>query len=64
MHVEKVNIVLYEQFYLLRYDAVKSDYIQPIAACLMLVSCFAYSSILNMEATPTSETLVDFHWTT
>jgi hypothetical protein len=35
-----------------------------LAACFMIVSCLAYSSILKMEAICSSETLVDFHPTT
>jgi hypothetical protein len=31
-----------------------------LATCLLLVSCFAYSSILKMEATCSSEMLVNF----
>jgi hypothetical protein len=34
------------------------------AACFMLVSCLAYSSILKMEAIRSSETSIDFHRTT
>jgi hypothetical protein len=30
----------------------------------MLISCLVYSSILMMEATCSSETSVDFQWTT
>jgi hypothetical protein len=30
----------------------------------LLVSCLAYSLILKMEAVSSSQTLVDFHWTT
>jgi hypothetical protein len=30
----------------------------------MLVSCLTYSSALKMEAVHSSETLVDFHWST
>jgi hypothetical protein len=33
------------------------------AACFMLVSCLAYSMTLKMEATCSSETLVDFQMT-
>jgi hypothetical protein len=35
-----------------------------LAGCFMLASCFAYSSTLKMEATCSSETSVDFLWTT
>jgi hypothetical protein len=35
-----------------------------LAACFMPVSCMAYASTLKMGATCSSETLVDFHWTT
>jgi hypothetical protein len=34
-----------------------------ISACLILVSCFAYSSALKTEAIYSSETSVDFHLT-
>jgi hypothetical protein len=33
-----------------------------LAACFMPISCLAYSSILKMEATCSSRTLVDFEW--
>jgi hypothetical protein len=36
----------------------------PLTACVMLVFRLAFSSTLKMEATCSSETLVDFHWTT
>jgi hypothetical protein len=35
-----------------------------LAACLTLVSHFAYSSTLKMNATHSSKTSFDFHWTT
>jgi hypothetical protein len=35
-----------------------------LAACLMMVSCVAYSSTLKMETLCSSETSVDFHRTT
>lgn len=35
-----------------------------LAACFLLVSCFAYSSILKMEAVRFPETSVDLHWIT
>jgi hypothetical protein len=34
------------------------------AICFRLVSCLAYSSTLKIEAMYSSETLVDFQWTT
>jgi hypothetical protein len=34
------------------------------ATCFVLVSCLAYCYILKMEASPSSEMSVNFHWTT
>jgi hypothetical protein len=36
----------------------------PLATFVRLVSCSAFSSNLNMEVTCSSETSVDFQWTT
>jgi hypothetical protein len=38
-------------------------YLQRLATCFTLVSCFPYSSTLNMEATCYYETSVDFQET-
>jgi hypothetical protein len=46
----------YEEFCLLGYNAL-------LAAYLMLVSCFAYFSILKMK-TCSSETSTDLYWAT
>jgi hypothetical protein len=35
-----------------------------LATCFTLASCLAYSSTLKIEATCSSETSVDFQWTT
>jgi hypothetical protein len=51
------------------YNAVYSVESQPtfrrntslLATCFTLVSCLDYSATLNMEATCSSETSVDFH---
>jgi hypothetical protein len=40
---------------------VKVNRRYKLVSCLMLVSCLAYSSVLKMEATYFSETLIDFH---
>jgi hypothetical protein len=36
----------------------------PLPNCFMLLSCLAYYLALNMEATYSSETSVNFQWTT
>jgi hypothetical protein len=38
--------------------------VKAVESIFMLVSCLAYSLILKMEATCSSETSVDFQWTT
>jgi hypothetical protein len=66
----------YEEFYLLGYNAVQSVENQTtfrrnillssseFVLCFLLVSCWAYSSTLKMEATCSSETSIDFERTT
>jgi hypothetical protein len=54
-----------EEFYLLGSNAVWSvESRAQLATCSMLISCLAYSSILKMAATCSSETSVDFQRTT
>jgi hypothetical protein len=37
---------------------------QPLVTCFMLISCFAYSLALKMEATHSPKMLVEFQQTT
>jgi hypothetical protein len=45
--------------YLLGYADVQSVKFALLGACFMLVSCLAYSQTLKMEATYSSEELID-----
>jgi hypothetical protein len=58
------NVVPFE-FYLLGYDTVLSGKSKALlAAYFMLVSYMANSSNLKMEVICSSETPINFHWTT
>jgi hypothetical protein len=46
-----------------RISQTKKQHEAELAICFILVSYLAYSSALNMEATPSSETSVDFQRT-
>jgi hypothetical protein len=63
-----------KEFHLLRYNAThfveiqrrfeeSIGYVAFLAACFMLVSCLVYSSTMELEATRSSETSVDFRRT-